>query len=648
MDWELDDPATAGVLYSRAVVGELCPGPLSPLTSTLGVGADLGEAWRYAYHEAGLLGGSAEPLAGGRGSAEPLAGGRGSAEPLAGGRGSAEPLAGGRGSAEPRSGRAPVVRFGAHLYLDTSLLRAFGEAVGADPLAFSRQYLAERPDVPRYTERLPLPPVRMDRLAGWLEATLAPETDSRHQVRVASRSVTMIARRPELARCPDSALAERMVEVRAELRVALRLAVRAELGAAVSCELLTRLTEQAGHPAPAGGLAIGVDEATSEPYQRLWALSRQVVRSVKLGRLFDRGALAVAEQVDQAGGGDLARFRSGLSTLLGRYGYLGPAEWELSSPTWGTDVPLVLGLVDSLRRVSDQTELDGREQARARLRERCSALAREACGSSGSDTARFETAREAAGRWLRARERLRRVVSALHHEQRLAAVELGRRQVRDGRFDEVDQIFMLRAGELAEFIAEPTKLADTLRLRSYDYHALARYQPPLVTVGPPAAAVHWPTRDAEPPRPRWPLPGTATSSGVGGGRARVLGSGNGSVAGLVAGLAEVKAGEVLVLPSAGPEFWPVLWLAAGVVVDGGGPLSPVSVGCRSLGIPCVVGTVDGTTRIRPGAPVTVDGMAGVVRSGKPLGGAGAVRIAADPGPGHDESSINTDSSSAVV
>jgi pyruvate,water dikinase len=332
---------------------------------------------------------------------------------------------------------------------------------------------------------------------------------------------------------------------------------------------------------------------------------------------------------------------------------MGPAEWELSSPTWGTDVHQVIGLLDMLRRVSDQTELDGREEARARLRERCSSLARSACGA---DAARFETAREAAGRWLCGRERLRRVVSALHHEQRLAAIELGRRQVRDDLLDEVSQIFMLRADELAGFVADPARLAGTLRLRGYDHHALARYQPPLVTVGPPAAAVRWPLRDAEPPRPRWPLPGTATSFGVGGGRARVLGptanaganAGANSGVALAAGLAEVRAGEVLVLPSAGPEFWPVLSLAAGVVVDGGGPLSPVSVGCRALGIPCVVGTGDATARIRQGAAVTVDGMAGMVRSGKPLGGAGPVRIAAEPGAGHDGPSINTDSSSAVV
>jgi pyruvate,water dikinase len=72
-----------------------------------------------------------------------------------------------------------------------------------------------------------------------------------------------------------------------------------------------------------------------------------------------------------------------------------------------------------------------------------------------------------------------------------------------------------------------------------------------------------------------------------------------------------------VLPSAGPSWVPLLTTAVGVVTDSGGALSDVSVACRDLGIPCVVGTVDATSRIVGGAEITVDGGAGAVYTSRP-------------------------------
>ncbi|MDT7671037.1 MAG: hypothetical protein QOC74_3820, partial [Pseudonocardiales bacterium] len=55
MEWEFDEQAsTAYPLYSRAVVGDLCPDPVTPLTATAGVGAELGPAWTEVYAETGL------------------------------------------------------------------------------------------------------------------------------------------------------------------------------------------------------------------------------------------------------------------------------------------------------------------------------------------------------------------------------------------------------------------------------------------------------------------------------------------------------------------------------------------------------------------------------------------------------------------
>jgi pyruvate,water dikinase len=70
--------------------------------------------------------------------------------------------------------------------------------------------------------------------------------------------------------------------------------------------------------------------------------------------------------------------------------------------------------------------------------------------------------------------------------------------------------------------------------------------------------------------------------------------------------------EVLVERTTDPS-WVSLFLAAGgLVIDIGGPLSHGAIVARELGVPCVIGTKDGTRRIPDGAKIRVDGDAGTV------------------------------------
>jgi phosphoenolpyruvate-protein kinase (PTS system EI component) len=52
-----------------------------------------------------------------------------------------------------------------------------------------------------------------------------------------------------------------------------------------------------------------------------------------------------------------------------------------------------------------------------------------------------------------------------------------------------------------------------------------------------------------------------------------------------------------------------------VVADTGGVLSHCAIVAREFGIPAVVGTQNGTTRIPDGATLTVDGNSGIVEIG---------------------------------
>jgi pyruvate,water dikinase len=75
----------------------------------------------------------------------------------------------------------------------------------------------------------------------------------------------------------------------------------------------------------------------------------------------------------------------------------------------------------------------------------------------------------------------------------------------------------------------------------------------------------------------------------------------------------IRRGDVLVTRSTSPYFNVVLPLIGALVTDRGGQLCHAAIVAREYGIPGVVGTRDGTRRIRDGARVRVDGAAGEVR-----------------------------------
>ncbi|RME97292.1 MAG: hypothetical protein D6768_20020, partial [Chloroflexi bacterium] len=73
------------------------------------------------------------------------------------------------------------------------------------------------------------------------------------------------------------------------------------------------------------------------------------------------------------------------------------------------------------------------------------------------------------------------------------------------------------------------------------------------------------------------------------------------------------ADTILVLPSTGPDWLPLLHLAAGLIVETGGLLSHGSVIAREYGIPAVANVSQATRRFRTGDRVLVDGSTGVVQ-----------------------------------
>jgi pyruvate,water dikinase len=100
------------------------------------------------------------------------------------------------------------------------------------------------------------------------------------------------------------------------------------------------------------------------------------------------------------------------------------------------------------------------------------------------------------------------------------------------------------------------------------------------------------------------LSGIGASPGQCRGRARIV-----STSEL---LPDIQPGEILVAKTAGPRWTPILPTLGGLVLDGGSVGQHHSIIAREFGIPAVVGTGNGTSRISDGAWITVDGDTGAI------------------------------------
>lgn len=81
-------------------------------------------------------------------------------------------------------------------------------------------------------------------------------------------------------------------------------------------------------------------------------------------------------------------------------------------------------------------------------------------------------------------------------------------------------------------------------------------------------------------------------------------------------IARVNEGDILVTGMTNPDMVPAMRKAAAVVTDEGGRTCHAAIVSRELGIPCIVGSKDGTKILKEGMQVTVDATRGVVFEGK--------------------------------
>jgi len=98
--------------------------------------------------------------------------------------------------------------------------------------------------------------------------------------------------------------------------------------------------------------------------------------------------------------------------------------------------------------------------------------------------------------------------------------------------------------------------------------------------------------------------GIAVGAKIGVGKVRVIKN--------VKGIGAFKKDEVLVTKITDPDWEPIMKIASAIVTDEGGRTSHAAIVSRELGIPCIVGTKNGSNILRTGKSVTVDCSSGEV------------------------------------
>ncbi len=81
-------------------------------------------------------------------------------------------------------------------------------------------------------------------------------------------------------------------------------------------------------------------------------------------------------------------------------------------------------------------------------------------------------------------------------------------------------------------------------------------------------------------------------------------------------IAKVVTGDILVTNMTAPSWVPIMKKASGIITNEGGRTCHASIVSRELGIPCIVGTTNGTEILKDGDEITLDGYTGLIYRGK--------------------------------
>jgi len=104
------------------------------------------------------------------------------------------------------------------------------------------------------------------------------------------------------------------------------------------------------------------------------------------------------------------------------------------------------------------------------------------------------------------------------------------------------------------------------------------------------------------------LEGLGASPGISSGKIKIIED--------LKDLDKIQKGDVLVTGMTNPDMVVTMQKSAAIVTDEGGMTAHAAIVSREMGIPCIVGTQNATTKLKEGEIITVDGFEGKIYKGK--------------------------------
>lgn len=497
-----------------------------------------------------------------------------------------------------------VALFYNRAYLNVSALRDVADrAIGTSPEAVDEQYLGKARDPHR---KRAWPSLRQ--VAAYIDTT--------------PRSIQFLYR-----------MRKRVPVVAAQIRRWLEEARSRDLASLTKEQLLKCILESRGYSLRMGSLHISTSSATSVyfeslrqllknwfgreaddlqarlitglnnvasaiPGRQMWALAKLAAHDSKL-----REALMAPDawaRIQKLKSPSAAQFRDRLAQFLGRFGHRSVMEADLSALTWGEDPNSVLVLLRNFLDLPPEAE-----PLRVAAHQRAQRLAttreiEKRLGPLRRPIFRFILRQTQI--FVSYREKIKSLMMEVTHHGRRLFREVGHRLWQEGIITDPQDLYLLTLDEVVQLLEtgpQGLDIAALVRRRRAEFARNQRVRLPESFRGRPKPLVH-----APPPTFSRVLRGIPVSPGIVTGPARVIRDPRKD--------AEIRPGEILVAPVTDAGWTPLFLVAAGLVVDIGGPLSHGSTVAREYGLPAVVNVKVATQLVHTGQTITVNGSTGEV------------------------------------
>jgi len=297
----------------------------------------------------------------------------------------------------------------------------------------------------------------------------------------------------------------------------------------------------------------------------------------------------------------LARNEIRIDEFTRRHGYHGPREGLVDSVVWREDSSMVVALAERYRARGDVEEVD--DLVARRRREHEEAVQRLHAGLSPAKRKLASGLISFASQVPAWRETGRANILRGVDVTRAAARRIGELLFDAGILADPGDVFFLTIDDLAT--GRTNHYAELVARRRADHDAYARMDLPHVWHGAPRPIVRTAEDSAstDDAGAISSLSGLGVSAGIAEGRVRVIHDLDD---------AEIDDGTVMVCKATDPGWASLFPLAEAVITDVGSAMSHAAIVCRELGLPCVANTRSGTTDLKDGMYVRVDGTAGTV------------------------------------